>query len=233
MTDLVISEYEDFHRWVIRTYPMGGSLFRGHTKTTYELIPGVGRALDRFEGDKKTKDQLLHNERFALDVFEKEAAAFRDSPITDPWLLLALAQHHGLPTRLLDWTHNPMVALYFAVKSDEPVDGAVYGLEPGVILDIQDKNPRPPHPLDIDQNWQFVAPRISPRIVAQDSVFTVHADPTEIFEAATLTRVIIPAEAKKRLRIILTRYGMSAKVLFPGLDGVARTISFLKFGGSA
>jgi len=233
MTDTTVSTFEQFHHWVHQNYPQPGALFRGHTDQTYLLTPSVGRYLPKFIAQGRNKQDLLDHERFALEVFEKEAAAYIPRRMIDPWERLALAQHHALPTRLLDWSHNPLVALFFAVREDRDVDGAVFGLTAGVLLDVMDTGELEKDPLTLLENRQQVAPRITPRIAAQESVFTVHADPTVPLMATELSRVIIPASSKVSMRMTLLRYGISAKTLFPGLAGLAVSTRFLKFGGSA
>lgn len=144
-----------------------------------------------------------------------------------------MAQHHGLSMRLLAWTHNPMVALFFAGCDENNVEGAVFALRAGVVDDVMDTGHIEGHLLEVSRNMQFISPRIAPRMAAQDSLFTIHPDPTEEFEAATMVKVVIPSNAKEYFRLLLQRFGISRKLIFPGLDGIARSISFLKFGGSA
>jgi hypothetical protein len=91
--------------------------FRGCSHATADLRS----SLSRLGGDA---EEL---ERHLLRNFRKYAA--RDAvPIDSPWNWLALGQHHGLPTRLLDWTYSPYVALHFATYNLEPFDrdGAVW-----------------------------------------------------------------------------------------------------------
>ena len=159
MPDKILSTFDQFHAWIHTLYPQPGALFRGHTDQCYELMPLVGRFLPKFLAAGRTKQDLLDSERFALDVFEKEAHAYIPYTPLNPWDRLALAQHHGLPTRLLDWSHNPLVALYFAVKEDRDVDGAVYGLTAGVLLDVMDTGELTKDPLTLGDDRQLIAHR--------------------------------------------------------------------------
>lgn len=134
--------------------------FRGHRNSEWELLPSVFRS----------ENGIGFNERQLILDFKQVAVSemeYRDKLEN----MLVDMQHYGIPTRLLDWSLSPLIALYFACQDDPKnsyEDGRVYALNPwGVYLSIINKisstGAKHPELMDIlkesrmllGQNWDF------------------------------------------------------------------------------
>lgn len=211
--------WEKFSRWI-------GSLngvnwmFRGVTNVKYDLRPKIGRPEIRKDG------YLRQNEKWLLDEFRRMARAHTtaENAPRNWWEWLALAQHHGLPTRLLDWTYSPLIAAYFAVeKEGADGDALIFGFKPSHFI-----LPGETNPFQYDQILRFDPPHLSPRIIAQSATFSIHPNPTEtIPESKKLKRLIIPRKFCDNLKARLHNLGINRATLFPDLDGVSGHLSWL------
>jgi len=221
MKTRTINEFSDLQK-IVEQYK-NYVLFRGHSKRSYSLKPRIARV------EPKARDFNKFEKR-VLELFQQRSIPYLHREPKNDWEWLSLAQHHGLPTRLLDWTTNPLVAAYFAVEQE-------YNCESAIIVYKNDTRLRPENlneksPFEMNRIVKFYPPHLTQRIITQAGVFTLHPEPQKALENiasenAKLEMIIIPEKIKKDLKNTLYRFGIHRASLFPDLDGLTNHIEWL------
>lgn len=216
-----VTTFAQLHEILSCYRPHGGVswCYRGQPNATWHIIPKAGRS-DYFTGQDLGR---LHHWR------NQAIAYLPELPIND-WECLAIAQHHGLATRLLDWTLNPLVAAYFAADSLHDIDGMLYCFFPQIYVDTRIAALE-----GIDRVAAYKPRAVSLRIVRQAGIFTYHPQPNtpltpmEAPKALTgpdLIGIVVAAEFKQSLLETLNVYGINQVNLFPDLDGLSRQVNW-------
>ncbi len=223
-TIITLSKPEDIHK-IFREYqphPPLGWWYRGQSDAEWTLLPKAGRPDFYLPG-------VRHLGRF--QSWTNNAVAYLPDLPKNDWERLAVAQHFGLVTCLLDWTLNPLVALYFSCFELSSTDGAVYCYDPDKFIKIEHMSLKE---AELD-GVGFIPRAISTRILNQKAVFSVHLPPnrqikiqeSDLFEGMTnLTKVIIPSALKAELLEMLNNYGINRVTLFPDLDGLSTHVNW-------
>lgn len=208
----------------------GNWLYRGQRLSTWALRSAVSRPpYDKLKGSLSRTDY----ERRLLAEFKRRAIPYLGPyrrPETD-WEWLALARHHGLPTRLLDWTRSPLVALYFSVAESTGNDDA------SVIAYMHNQPPidtLTTDPLTAKRVELYQPAMIADRMVAQHSVFTAEPDrkrraPKKEQQGRKLETWTVSATACPAIRRQLAVLGLSRVTLFPDLDSLCSDIREMRF----
>jgi len=179
------------------------------------------------------------NESLMLELFRRQSVNRVEVAGTlSDWELLAIMQHHGVATRLLDWTRSPLVALYFCVSNEiETRDGDGRSLcEDAEIIawrcakqDIT--RVLPTNPLKVTRPIRYIPRIVTSRLRVQTGLFSVQPDPQQDLKpgrAEDLVRIRIPYDRRRELKASLYRHGIHEAMLFPDLDGLARHINWLQ-----
>lgn len=111
-------------------------IFRGHADSSWKLES----TLERVIGKKWSTDQARNFEDYSLNLFKSKYHIYNDSEHEPKSKLawLSIMQHYGVPTRLIDFTESPYVALYFALEAYDPLlkhDLAIYAIDYNSIMD--------------------------------------------------------------------------------------------------
>ncbi len=219
--------------------------FRGQSYDQWPLSPRVFRE-DFVFAAHKAFDLYRGYEQTAFNQFIVKTKHLMKQQLSTSELYF-LAQHHGLPTRLLDWTTNPLVALYFSVTEikEKEKDGALYAFFPrknemNDVVYMQKESNRiddylsgilsiPPK-IKVEPDYPFkIIPSNSPgRILSQSSRFTLHSKNCETLDKLIndeIIKLIIPSNKKELIRKELSLLNINKSTIFLDIDSVVSDIN--------
>ena len=215
MKEIIIDSVEKLHEELKTLRGFKSNIkYRGHSNCKWQLIPKAGRGVYTKLDDKEI---FRHWKRRSKLYLEKENYS--------DWELLSIAQHTGLPTRLLDWTHNPLSAVFFSSNEYFNIDGVFYVLEVKNRIDVLKNSP---FDLDKSEEINYYQPNSSSdRIANQFGHFTIHHTPTMPINpnsacGAIIKKFIVKSNIKKELILMLDQYGVNNLTQFPDLEGLSK-----------
>ena len=213
--------------------------YRGQVDSSWPLMPSLARRREWLDAEM----EML--KRFKQNAYPR----LRNRPQGE-WEWLFLAQHHGIPTRLIDWTENPLIGLYFATERSavhETLEGRLWLLRPEglnqqtwgdsqILLFGQDGilDDYLPHVVASKPGASpiaAIASRSFDRIVAQSGTFTVnhkrHTPLEEVHGGTCVDSFTIPAYSKEPIRAELEALGITAATVYPELGNLGSYVKGL------
>ncbi len=246
-----VDSWEEYLRLITDT-PYANWAFRGQADARWPLLSALSRQFLNF---KISPGEWLDQEERILRIFKRKAHHFLEHPpgVGAEFEWLALMQHHGAPTRLLDFTWSPYVAAFFALER-ATVDAAVWAVNPAEIRYVEKQTiaGNAIHPLEMDPRregnyrkhfmeaktpfcWVGEPEAMNRRLIAQSGTFVVPGTvdrPVEDILSGyqnpkqALVKFVLPLAAVRDKGIReLYRMNITYATLFPDLDGLARSLA--------
>jgi FRG domain len=217
--------FAQYIQWAA-SHPHPSWVFRGQ-REKWPLRPTIGRG---------TSVYSIVREAQLLDEFKRHARQYLpNSHSLSEWDWIFIAQHHGLPTRLVDWSTNPLVACFFAceLSAHGKKHGEVTAISPREVGYLT-SDEFAAGPLSISVT-KFVSPTaVASRIISQRGLFSVHSNPTVAWQARGKREFFqIPAELKKEVKLLLMSMGVDSQFLMADLDGLTSTLKWRYDNGVA
>lgn len=215
--------------------------FRGHSDKEWDLIPSIQRS----NYVKAGVEQLMTN-----DFYMRACVSMKERPSKDYCGWITLMQHFGLPTRLLDWSLSPLIALFFATNDYDKYsdkDGLLWILRPKLLNKLEGFGSCI-YPMDKHTVVDMIKPAFKKsgnkmkgkdkiiacypveyniRIYTQQSAFTVHnykGKITEIGNDNLLKKYIIPSKFKKEILNELNICGITLRNIYPDIEHIAQEL---------
>lgn len=199
-------------------------IFRGEISMGYSLIPSIGRV------NNYSKD--LEKQMFL--EFKRQYYSYTDLRPKNDMDVLFLAQHYRLKTRLLDWSYNPLVALYFACErevdsqKDEKKNGRIYYCTLKNKMFDNQVSPEMPTVMEDIQNVKsdiLIVPDYTDiRYRNQQALFMLCSKPNEAIEN-DINFLEIDEDSKKQIRNDLALLGYNKTFIYPMLESLCKDIN--------